>query len=102
MPALLNQRKIAFCMRVEQARGAGFPCDNQFLQAGLQEQIVTLRAPDKRDARDYECTREPQTVRLIRHAALTGKVRVLMTNLLDTTRFPTALFGDLYHQRWRI
>jgi len=102
MPAVLNQRKISFCMRVEQARGAGFPCVNQFLQTGLPEQIVTLRAPDKRDALDYECQQQPQTVRLIRHVASTSKVRVLMTNLLDTERFPAALFGDLYHQRWRI
>ena len=82
MPAVLNQRRIAFCMRVEQARGAGFPCVNQFLKSGLQEQVVTLRAPDRRDALDYECPAEPQTVRLIRHVASTGKVRVLMTNLL--------------------
>jgi Transposase DDE domain len=26
----------------------------------------------------------------------------MMTNLLDAERFPAALFGDLYHQRWRI
>jgi hypothetical protein len=25
-----------------------------------------------------------------------------MTNLLDAVRFPAALFGDLYHRRWRI
>ena len=41
-------------------------------------------------------------MRLIRHVASTGKVRVLMTNLLDVEQFPAALFGDLYHQRWRI
>ena len=44
----------------------------------------------------------PQTVRLVRHVASTGKVRVLMTNLFDATRFPTSVFGDLYHHRWRI
>lgn len=38
----------------------------------------------------------------MRHIALTGKVRVLMTNLFDTDRFPVRAFGDLYHQRWRI
>lgn len=102
MPAVLQQRGIAFCMRVEQARGAGFPCVNQFLRSGLEEQIVTLRAPDRLDALDYDCPRTPQTVRLVRHVASTGKVRVLMTNLLDTERFPASLFGDLYHQRWRI
>ncbi len=41
-------------------------------------------------------------MRLIRHIAPNAKVRVLMTNLLDSTRFPPAGFGDLYHQRWRI
>lgn len=102
MPAVLNQRSIAFCMRVEQASGGGFPCVNQFLKSWLQEQIVTLREPDRRDALDYECPAEPQTVQLIRHVASTGKVRVLMTNLLDVAQFPVALFSDLYHLRWRI
>ena len=56
------------------------------------------RGPDRRDADDYECPAKPQTVRLVRHVASTGKVRVLMTNLLDETEFPTAEFGDRYHQ----
>jgi hypothetical protein len=41
-------------------------------------------------------------VRLVRHVASTGKISVLMTNLLHPARFPTAEFGDLYHRRWRI
>ena len=89
-------------MRVEQVRGGGFPCVNQYLKSGLQEQIVIPRSPDRRDALDYEFPAEPKTVRLIRHVASTGKVRVPMTNLLDIAQFPVALFGDLYHQRWRI
>ena len=111
LPAVLNQRKIAFCMRVEHTKApgsnepcerSGFACVRDFLRSGLAEQIVTLRAPDRPDARDYECTREPQTVRLIRHVAPNGKVRILMTNLLDSVAFPAPWFGDLYHQRWRI
>jgi IS4 transposase len=89
-------------MRVEKAGNAGFACVRDFLRSDLQEQIATLAAPDKRDADAYECLATPQTVRLVRHVASTGKVRVLMTNLLDTQRFPAADFGDLYHQRWRI
>ena len=54
------------------------------------------------DAADYEISRTPQVVRLIRHVASTGNVRVLMTNLLDTERFPASCFGALYHQRWGI
>ncbi|WP_429448592.1 transposase [Paraburkholderia sp. 40] len=29
-------------------------------------------------------------------------MRVVMTNLLDSARYPACQFGDLYHQRWRI
>lgn len=100
--ALLNLRGIAFCMRAEKAGNAGFARVRDFLRSGQQEAVVTLPAPDRRDAVDYECPALPQTVRLIRHVASTGKVRVLMTNLLDQERFPAALFGDLYHQRWKI
>lgn len=99
LPAALNQRGIRFCMRVD---ASGFACVRRFLRTGLAEQQVTLAAPDKRDAADYECPRVPQTVRLVRHVAPNGKVRALMTNLLDAVAFPAAAFGDLYHQRWRI
>ena len=100
--ALLNHRGIGFCMRVEKAGNSGFACVRDFLRSDQQEQIVTLPAPDRGDARDYECPATPQTVRLVRHVASTGKVRVLMTNLFDQQRFPAAGFGDLYHKRWRI
>ena len=36
------------------------------------------------------------------HFAPNGKVRVLMTNLFDTERFPAGAFGDLHQKRWRI
>ena len=103
LPALLNLRGIPFCMPVEQpAERGGFACVRQFLRSGLAEQIVTLPAPTQRDATDYECPATPQVVRLVRHVASTGNVRVLMTNLLDAAQFPASEFGDLYHQRWRI
>jgi len=100
--AVLNQRAIPFCMRVEKSGGAGFACVREFLRSGLAEQIVTLRAPVRRDVLDFGCSSEPQTVRLVRHIAPNGQARVLMTSLLDTTRFPASRFADLYHQRWRI
>jgi hypothetical protein len=74
----------------------------RILLNATEPKIVTLAAPDRRDADDYECPATLQTVRLVRHVASTGKVRVLMTNLLDPAVFPGADFGDLYHQRWRI
>lgn len=100
--AVLNHRKIPFCMRVDQTGNAGFACVRDFLLSGLSDQIVMLRAPDRCDALDYECPRESQRVRLVRHVAPNGAVCVLMTSLLDTNLFPASCFGDLYHQRWSI
>ena len=100
--ALLNQRGIGFCMRVELGGESGFTCVRQFRRSGLREQIVTLPAPERRDLIDYDCLATPPRVRLVRHLAPNGQVRVLMTNLFDTQRFPAHAFGDLYHQRWRI
>lgn len=79
----------------------GFACVRDFLRLD-DERIVTLTAPDRRDAADYECPATAQTVRLVRHIASTGRVRVLMTNLLDPEAFPAYEFGALYHQRLRI
>ena len=97
--AALNQRNIGFCMRVD---NSGFNCVRHFLRSGLAETVVTLSAPNRLDAADYEISRTPQVVRLVRHVASRGNVRVLMTNLLDTERFPASGFGELYHQRWGI
>lgn len=100
--SLLNCRGIPFCMRVEKSGTGGFACVRAFLNSQQREQIVTVRAPDRQDAQDYECPRKTQKVRLVRHVAPNGNIRVLMTNLLDTEQFPASCFGDLYHQRWRI
>jgi hypothetical protein len=97
--AVLNQRGLPFCMRVD---STGFADVRAFLHSGLDEKIVTLPVHNHRDAIDYECPRMPQTVRLVRHVAANGNVRILMTNLLDQVRFPASCFGDLYHQRWKI
>ncbi len=40
-------------------------------------------------------------VRLVRQTSPSGLLRVLATNL-DEGAFPCEVFGDLYHQRWRI
>lgn len=100
--ALLNQRGIRFCMRVDVAGGRGFACVREFLRSGRAEQVVSARAPERRDVRDYGCPATPPRVRLVRHVAPNGRIRVLMTNLFDTQAFPAELFGELYHRRWRI
>ena len=100
--AALQQRNIEFCMRVDTGSQGGFAAVHAFLQSDIPEQVVTLPAADKRDINDYGCPGGPLTVRLVRHVTADGAVRILMTSLMDTARFPAALFGDLYHQRWSV
>lgn len=72
-----------------------------FLQSQQDEALVQLRAPCALDARDYEFSGTAPPVRLARRISSTGQVRVMATNL-PTPEFPAAVFGNLYHQRWRI
>ena len=97
--AALNQRQLPFCMRVDQT---GYSCVQAFLRAGEAEHIVMLAPANRQDALDYGVERARPTVRLVRSVSDTGEVRILMTNLLDTERFPASVFGELYHHRWRI
>ena len=97
--AWLCQGGHSFCLRVE---ATGWGCVKAFLRSGLAEQHVTLAAPTRADCATYEIERLPSAVRLVRDVTPNGRVRVLMTNLLDAQAFPAAQFGPLYHQRWRI
>jgi hypothetical protein len=63
---------------------------------------VTLPAPNRQDAADYECPATPTTVRLVRVVTPNGRVHVVMTSLLDSTAFPAVVFASLYHGRWRV
>jgi len=99
--AVLNHRAIKFCMRVDNTDG-GYTCVREFMRSSDTERVVMLRAPNKRDALDYECPRKPQRVRLVRHVLPNGEARVLMTNLFDNKLFPAECFGELYHKRWGI
>lgn len=53
------------------------------------------------DARDWGCARQAPAVRLVRHIAPNGAVRVLVTNI-GAEMAAAAEFGELYHRRWRI
>lgn len=97
--ALLQQQSIRFCMRCDS--DSGFKAVREFLRSGASEAMATLNMPSIEDARDYEFIRQAPRVRLVRCVSSSGKVRVLLTNL-DARAFPAEVFGQLYHQRWRI
>lgn len=98
--AVLLARGIPFCMRCDSR--STFKAVAGFMRSRRAEAIVTLPAPNRRDAADYECPRTRSTVRLIRYRTPDGRVGVLMTSLLDVRRYPADAFGDLYHGRWRV
>lgn len=97
--AHLTQKKIAFCMRVDDC---GFTAVRAFLRSGQQQAIVCIDPPDRADCVDFLCERTPTTVRLVRVVTPNGRVYAVMTSLLDPLSYPAAAFADLYHRRWRI
>ena len=97
--ALLTQRGIPFCMRVDET---GFAEVKLFLRSGESEREVLVRPPNQFDCTDYECARTPTRVRLVRVVTPKGRVHVVMTSLLDSLAYPAADFAALYHSRWRI
>jgi hypothetical protein len=97
--AVLMARGIHFCMRVD---ALGFGPVNAFRRSGKREATVLLGPPSKQEALDYNCPRQPHSVRLVRVVTPNGKVHVVMTSLLDANAYPAETFADLYHARWRI
>lgn len=98
--AVLTARRLPFCIRCDMSKS--FTAVREFIHAGLSEQVVSLPAPSAGDAADYQCPKMPTTVRLIRVVTPNGRITVVMTSLLDSTRYPAADFAQLYHGRWRI
>lgn len=97
--AWLDQLGHYFCLRVDAAR---WNCVRAFLRSNEAEREVILSPPERQECATYEMARRPTRVRLVRDVTPTGRVRVLMTNLLNGQRFPAADFGSLYHRRWRV
>lgn len=74
-----------------------------FAGQGPDSQIVTLKVhhAKRREIRERGLP-EQIRVRLVRLVLDDGTVEVLVTNLLDEQRYPTAGFGPLYNLRWGV
>ncbi len=73
--AALTQRGRDFCMRAD---SLNFAAIRSFRRSGLTDQIVTLPAPAKKDALDYEIAATSCQIRLIRQV-FGQEVRALVT-----------------------
>lgn len=95
---LLEQRGIRYVMRCD---NSGFSAVRRFSRGTQLEATVTLNMPSAQDVRDWQCPAQPPQTRLVRSVASTGACRVLATNV-PASELPAHLFGELYHQRWRV
>jgi hypothetical protein len=99
--ALILAQQAQFCARMP--LGIWNAVD-QFVESGLDEQIVTLHPSSKavEECNARGLSTDPIEVRLVRVELETGEVEVLATSLLDQEAYPVAVFKELYHQRWPV
>lgn len=90
----------SFCARIS----TKWKIVRQFEKSGAPERIVKLKPTpvSVKQCRQMGLDITPLKLRLIRVELNAGKVETLITSLLDTTEFPSDLFGDLYHLRWPV
>lgn len=76
---------------------------SEFIKSGESTEIVTIY-PGKNIkfiGKEYD-KNESVKVRLIRIDLPSGEVELLITSLLDTTKYKTSIFKELYFKRWGV
>ncbi len=97
--ALLSARGIRFVIRCD--NDCGWGAAKAFRRSGALDSTVMLNPPSADDVCDWDCPAQAPWLHLVRQIATNGQIRLLATNI-DAEKCPAAMFGDLYHQRWRI
>jgi len=95
-----HQGGIDFVMRAKVTWNNAV-CD--FVRSGVSSQLVDLTIGKN------ECVKHkpydhhtPITVRMVRVELSTGEIEILISSLLDDELYPTAIFKNLYQQRWGV
>ena len=90
-----------FCARVQVDKWLPV---KKFFRSGKLQKIIHLKAPASSIAkcRDLGLATIDLKLRLIRIELENGETEILITSLLDTEKYPTEIFFDLYHHRWPI
>lgn len=98
---LILSRGAHFCARVTLKK---WDVIDKFVQSGKLDQLVTLEIPtaSKATCKDHQLDMLPMQLRLVRIELDTGETEVLVTSLLDSEKYPHALFAELYHDRWPV
>lgn len=99
---LLNLKGHDFVIRVQ--RNFILEIDD-FLKSREKSKVISItRCPENSEERlqSLKLRFKPFTVRLIKVFLDNGEIEVLMTSLLDSEKYPDAVFKDLYFRRWGI
>jgi len=91
---------IDYLIRVKTSHSKIVQC---FVDSG-EKAIVTEIFPQEKHSfigKNYN-KNSPLKVRLVRVDLLSGEVEVLMTSLIDSEKYPTKIFKELYFMRWGI
>jgi len=99
--ALILAQEAHFCARMP---GGVWNEVDHFVASGVREQVIDLYpgAAAKQECQTRDLSTQPLKVRLVRIELDSGEVEVLITSLLDSARYPYAVFKELYHQRWPV
>ena len=92
--------EIDYLIRVKTSHSKIVQC---FVDSG-EKSIVTEIFPQEKHSfigKDYN-KNSPLKVRLVRIDLPSGEVEVLMTSLLDSEKYPTKIFKELYFMRWGV
>ncbi|NRB81904.1 MAG: IS4 family transposase [Saccharospirillaceae bacterium] len=75
-----------------------------FLASGNMSETIAFPCTEKslRRCRKDGLSTESIDLRLVRVDLPTGTTEILITSLVDETKFPTSIFADLYCQRWDV
>lgn len=92
------------CHFVFRMKDNWWKCVEQFVQTGLDEQIVELSLPDRhhRLLKKYPHLKKTIQVRLVKKLNRRGEVQVFCTSLPDTEKYSRNAIVNLYKQRWGI
>ncbi len=98
--SLILSKDAHFCARISCTK---WKVVKKFFLSGLDEKMISLPVHSSSVAHCNEMglPLEPLKLRLIR-IQNKDQVQVLITSLIDTTRYPIELFSDLYHCRWPV
>jgi hypothetical protein len=81
----------------------GFSAVSSFVASGKKTLITELSPNQNRSFKDKSYGKDSKIrVRLVRVELSNGEVEVLLTTLLDSKKYPSKMFGELYFLRWKI